>query len=676
LHIKRLLAVVMTGFSRGDISSVRIDERGNPRTVDMTVKSNVISGLKVAGKPACSAQGCQIALELREWILYVDAVPADQINNVVVFPFPQFPLTENPVNFFKNRDVNGVSLPVLRKNGLSRQNVQFFTFDETAVQVEAPPYAKSDVFLLPAGGREIALLPATRLNPKWTLTNQSSSPGTGPAVATTPAGSGTPAAPAPARQMMHLVLEPRPVPNWPPGVLALRLKEILEASNGFRAVVRAGGESVTNTLPQLEVAGSRLIVWSGQSHEAAQFTLEGWPAFLGTEPVISPPVPSGVAEGRIQPNHHVARASVTIPPMHLADKWQVSVEPINQIYGRPQPARMDERCEFNLRTKIANSVPQVDRLVRDGASLRSTANVQIAQGAQLELEVKQPGLAPCFAQVVPLSQEISWKRENNTPVAATKVALTPRGRWLLALYAPQGIGTGLPGEASSQSIIDARYQILDWTTQYLDKWRDRFFSQTDPIRTALGFDLALVSGADVQSAEPFAEASVITGQYRQSPTAQFKIDRIGDQRLNAFLGGARGSGSAPSIDSLQQTIIRYSNLFSPLSNEKYPVVFYVAAGLPNPESCRDWKRMTANVPARVLAIAFASSSTTLIAQYLGQNSEAIADNTEQRSLGYYCKGENESVLFFAPFQDLVARAPDLTLEPLFRRMDRFMGLLN
>src|SRR5262249_10583226 len=154
----------------------------------------------------------------------------------------------------------------------------------------------------------------------------------------------------------------------------------------------------------------------------------------------------------------------------------------------------------------------------------------------------------------------------------THVKLVIRGRWLLGLYGPQSIGTGLD-DASDQSIFDAKEYIINSFVRFLDKVRKSDFQDSQPMIRAVGYDLALMNSADA-GLRGFAERSVLSGGYRQPKTDLFQLDQEGDRRLNDFDRGPSSSGSAADFQQVGEKIIRYSLLFGELSGESHPVAIY------------------------------------------------------------------------------------------------------
>ena len=564
--------------------------------------------------------------------------------------------------------LNNVFLPIKKKENESDQHSVIYLFDGSAFRLEsrearpAPvvvpgTVASRQIFLRRVRNTyELNFAPTAlpQLRPEAILQSPISHP------------------------LLHIVLEPRQVPGWPAGRVAEGLRKLL-ADNRVRAVVSAGGQEIPAENRQLEVLGSKVVLWSGELRDNWSVRLQGLPASLMQEPIGSASQNS-VAEGRIGANQWIARLPITIPPVLLSDGWQINIKVVNRIYGRDEPARVNELCDFKLINRVGGSTVVLSQLTKDGDVLRSTARVDTARltDARLELEVRPiEGSARCLQQSLPLPP-LSWHMVENVATASAGVTLRPRGRWFLGLYAPQSIGAGMPVQASAQAIFEARSQIVVSLMAWLEASRQRFFAETDPSRAAVGFDLALITGADVPATAPFEEASVIVGKYRQPRTLQFRLDSTGEQRLERFLAGPRGTGSAPSFQALESVIARYSNLFGQLDQAgSAPIVVYLGAGTPNPDSCRDWTQMTANVrPVGVFAINFVSAYAAAIRQSLGGGGSAAPENSGTRVLGYSCKGEHESALLFAPFPDLVALAPDLVLQAIFDRLDVWLAARN
>jgi hypothetical protein len=670
-----LVISALAGSGRGsDVVSVRVDDIGEPRNGELKVKGSLLRTLTIAGHPpACTAQlVCRADLELKEWLLKFGTLPEEEVPHMRLIPWYRLAEAGRLENFFDRiGGLDNVFLPFMRKENEPDQHSVIYLFDGSAFTLESREVRPAAV-VVPEGAasRQIFL---RRVRNGYELKVPSpSEPDTGPI-----AGQQQAAEPPAPRSQLHVVLDPWEVRGRPPGLVAQGLKRVLE-ENGFRAIVSAGGQEIPPESRQLEVLGSKLLVWSGELRDGWSVRLEGLPRPLGEAPVGSASQNS-VPEGRIAANHWIARIPVIVPPGMLSNSWQVSIKAVNRIYGSNQPAQSNELCEFKLVSRANDSRNVVSQLTKEGDVLRSTARVDTSNlvDARLEIEViPSGGAAPCVQQSVALAP-LSWQMINNVPTASGAVTLTPRGRWFLALYAPQGIGGGIPVEASAQSVFEARSQIVDSMMIWLELSRKRYFADVDPSKAALGFDLALVGAADVPATAPFEEANVIVGQYRQPKTTQFKIDSMGERRLEAFFRGPRAVGGAPSFEALERMILRYARLFGPLDPEgSAPIVVYVGAGTPNPDSCRDWAQMTANVkPIRLLALAFVSASAAAIRQSLG-NSGAVPENTATRPLGYSCKGENESALLLVPFPDLIARAPDLVLQGIFEKLDLWMATRN
>jgi hypothetical protein len=649
---------------------LRVDDTGQPRPGELVVKGQLLPTLTIAGKrPTCTAQlYCRTDLDLKEWVLHLGLLPEEDVPQVRVIPWSRFSDPGGLGPFFERIGVNNIWLPFKRRGAELDQDGLIYLFDGSELKLESREIKPLPVVAPEAvASREIFLKRVRNLYElKFRLSAE-------PNAA---ASAGAQQSPAPAaRSVLHVVLEPQAVPGWTATRVTERLRKLLEESRAH-GVVSAGGQEIQAENQQLEVLGPKVLVWSGELRDGSSVRVDGLPPSVTQEPA-GPATPSTMREGRIGVDDRVTRIRIGVPPELLSDNWQFSIKAVNRIYGREEPARPNELCKFKLINRVDDSSPA--RLTRDGNFLRSTENVIASKlvEARLELEVTPAeGAARCVQQTVALPRsQLTWQMAGNVATVSSTVELMPRGRWFLGLYAPQGIGAGMSEQASEQALFDARNQIIDKMVSWLDLARKRYFAESDPSKAALGFDLALLSGADVARSTPFEEADVIVGQYRQPKVLQFKLDDLGEKRLERFLGGARGGGSAPSLEALGNMIARYSGLFGKLDPEGWaPIVVYVGAGTPNPDSCRDWAQLVANLkPIHVFAIAFVSASAADIRQSLGPRAGAEAANAGTRVVGYACKGESDSVLLFAPFPELLARSPDLVLQGIFDRMDILMA---
>jgi hypothetical protein len=681
-HLARVVISALAGGKTSGLLSINIDDQGVMRAGELKVRGELLRTLTLGGKRVaeyCDAhgQGCRLDLQLGEWVVYLDAVPEEQAAKVNVYANVQLIRTEEPIAFFKRlqsngKVLNGITLPALQKEGLRRAHIRIHLLPESQLRLEVRDREEtSKIIPTSLSPGEMALV---NVGPaKWELRVKMADAENVPAVSMLPSAP-LAGAPSAVRHIAHLVLEPSPVTGWSPEQVAQSMKRLLD-EKAVQVVLQAG--RLSGERPA-QIVGKNLIVWSREVPPDAlrnpQFDYVSLPSDVVISPV-SGPVMAIATEGTIHPNDVVMRASATLPPPLLAKQWQVNIEALSRIYGQEQPARTNETCEFNLVSRSEGGAPtRLQTLSREGGGLRSPVPIEASRllsGTQLALEVVPKGISRCLAETLPLTAW--WKLENGVPTVSARVKLTPPGRWFLGLFAPQGIGAGMSGGAVS----DAQNQITDSMIEYLDKWRERFFPSNDPTNAALGFDLALVSAADANTADQFAEAAVITGQYRQQKTTKFRIDSVGQQRLDAFIR-ERGAGGAPPFEALQRTIERYAHLFAVPANSELAassVVFYVGAVSPNPDTCRDWKQMTAALQskARVVAVAFASESAAGIRDRLGSNSQAVEESFASRS-GYRCDSGNGSVLLLVPFPDLVARAPEITLNPVFRRLDQLVAM--
>jgi hypothetical protein len=249
--------------------------------------------------------------------------------------------------------------------------------------------------------------------------------------------------------------------------------------------------------------------------------------------------------------------------------------------------------------------------------------------------------------------------------------LTP-GRWLLGLYGPQNIGVGV--DASATAIADAQDQILISLTRFLDDFRVQNFKSP-------AADLVLMTGSGASSALP--EKNVITGTSRRPRSEKLQLDHEGDRRLAAFLSGPSSAGAEASFKSVGDMIRRYGQAAGESSGQRPPIAIYVGAARPRPDSCPEWKKMTADVAAtfsskpRVFGVVFANASAGQIDQQLGQNergtNEAIA---AARTRVATCNGEGGSALLFISFPDLVSNTPESMLVQAFGAVRRRAEMLQ
>jgi hypothetical protein len=246
------------------------------------------------------------------------------------------------------------------------------------------------------------------------------------------------------------------------------------------------------------------------------------------------------------------------------------------------------------------------------------------------------------------------------------------GRWLLGLYGPQNIGVGL--DASAGAIADAQDQILISLTRFLDDFHAQSFKSP-------AVDLVLMTSSGASSA--FPEKDVITGTSRRPRSEKLQLDHEGDRRLAAFLSGPSSAGAEASFKSVGDMITRYGQAAGESSGQRQPIAIYVGAARPRPDSCPEWKKMTADVAAnlsskpRVFGVVFANASAGQIDQQLGRNergdNEAIA---AARTRVATCNGEGGSALLFVSFPDLVSHAPESMLSPAFEAIRRRAEMLQ
>src|SRR5262249_7329205 len=138
--IKRLLVASLTGS--GKISGIRSlsirRESADIRTGTLVAKGELARDLKIAGKPIrCLASTCNVEIELKEWVLYLQALPNvnQHLSDVRIFPVLRM-WTQGVVQFLQMLGVNDVSLPVLFKDGERHPHIKFFAFDEMALRLE------------------------------------------------------------------------------------------------------------------------------------------------------------------------------------------------------------------------------------------------------------------------------------------------------------------------------------------------------------------------------------------------------------------------------------------------------------------------------------------------------------------------------------------------------------
>ncbi len=254
----------------------------------------------------------------------------------------------------------------------------------------------------------------------------------------------------------------------------------------------------------------------------------------------------------------------------------------------------------------------------------------------------------------------------NPPVSPPSTEEQTPGRWLLGLFGPQSIGVGV--DASASAIADAQDQILNSLTRFLDDFRVQSFKSP-------AADLVLMTSSDASSA--FLEKNVITGTSRRPRSEKLQLDQEGDRRLAAFFSGPNSAGAEASFKSVGDMIRRYGQAAGESSGQRPPIAIYVGAARPRPDSCPEWKKMTADVAAsfsskpRVFGVVFANASAGQIDQQLGRNDRgnnvAIA---AARTRVATCNGEGGSALLFVSFPDLVSHTPESMLAQAFGAVRR------
>jgi hypothetical protein len=254
----------------------------------------------------------------------------------------------------------------------------------------------------------------------------------------------------------------------------------------------------------------------------------------------------------------------------------------------------------------------------------------------------------------------------NPPASPLPAAgLTP-GRWLLGLYGPQNVGVGV--DASAGAIADAQDQILDSLTRFLDDFHGQNFKSP-------AIDLILMTRSGASS--DFPEKNVITGTTRRPRSDKLQLDHEGHRRLAAFLAGPGSAGAEASFKSVGDMIRSYGQGAGESAGQRPPIAIYVGAARPRPDSCLEWKKMTADIAAglssrpRVFGIVFADASAGEVDEQLGRNergdNEAIA---AARTRVATCNGEGGSVLLFVSFPDLISHKPESVLAQVFGAVRR------
>jgi hypothetical protein len=279
------------------------------------------------------------------------------------------------------------------------------------------------------------------------------------------------------------------------------------------------------------------------------------------------------------------------------------------------------------------------------------------------------------------SQQSPNQQSPNQQGAANPEVAPPRspGPWLLGLYGPQNIGVGV--DANAGVIADAKDQILTSMIRFLDDFHTQSFRS--PIA-----DLVLMTTPDAAAAA-FPLKNVLNGTSRQPPAdkpGKLQLDHEGDRRLAAFLSGPTSSGAEASFNSVGDMIKHYAQQARRLrgdSGQRPPVVIYVGAVRPLPNTCAEWKKMTAdlavNLPGRprVLGVVFANISVGQIDQQLGRNERGAPEPIAARTRAPTCNGDGGSTLLFVPFPDLTSHTPEDVLAQAFgavrRRADQLQN---
>lgn len=672
------------------------DSSSESRSGTLVLKRALISALRIADRPVeCEAATCNADILLREWVLLLNALPEKEATGVHAVPSVQLGGFANFSQFYKQLNIDSKYLPPLRKPGVQQPHMRVHLPDNSLFQVQFRNYNdKNPLTIYIPSDRSFGTLSLVNVSDSQWRLDPSAATST-PTLASNPtpqAGPPRAAPPAPAApsRRAHLVLQAlTQQPGWPVERANQRLLRLLQASTpeAFRPSLNTnGGQTVASDEPKAEVSQEGVVVWSGEPPQSEYtWKFNGLPAGL-PDPKPSAFGPVTRPDKRIHPTEMVARAVVPIPMNLLYDRWNINVAATNRIYGRQTSIEANELCDFHLMAQSNDATTSdFDAVLKmssqAGTRVLRTANPVesirlLGEDTKFQLNIRgRDGAARCASGKTDLPPISQWSigEDSSGGTLTVNVLVNPRGRWLLGLYAPQDLGLV---EGDSRSIADAQIEIFKRVTTSLDEWRSRHFSTVDPARSALGFDLALLSGVDatISGATPFAEANIITGKYRQSPTQQFQLDGDGIQRFNEFMSGPKSAGGAPSFDALGRSVQRYSALFSNLSDDRAPIVFYVGANKPLPNSCSEWMRATQSISAlpgkpRALAVVFANSSASDIARDLGKETQTRTENFNSLSRGYSCEGANRSLLVFVPFTDLVAQRPKLVLDGVFRTLD-------
>jgi hypothetical protein len=516
-------------------------------------------------------------------------------------------------------------------------------------------------------------------------------PPPGGTAVTPPQAPASPSAPAHESPVaLHLVLkpaEPRP-DGWSPIRLAKRLLDILRAS----AIQFSPKDGDVSRPPQLELTAAEdaVIAWSGAKPQVA-------PKWMPSRPVegvrfsapAQPPADRPGGQGlRIRPNDAVAFSEFTIETPFLYERWQVSIDAVRKVNGQELPDSSNELCSFSLsftdsgeRIRLTPAEQAGRRILQSDPIPSQKFASLFTLPAQLEVQNNDAN-ATCAPQRSDLGAFESWKTSDHPADRSlgrieTRVSLGIRGRWLLALFGPQSIGTGLD-DASAAKVSDVKDDIINSLIKFLGSVREQRFPYTQPMKAAVGYDLALMSSADAGS-RGFAETSVLTGGYRQPKTNDFELDREGNKRLDDFLQGPHCCGSAADFREVGEKIARYSRLFGELSGESHPVVIYVGAAPSLRNLCSSWKEMTRDAAAlsggpRAFGIVFANVGAGQINEQLERTGRGREKALGLRVRGLTCEGDSGSMLLVVPFPDLVARPSETVLNAAFDIVQEWMAL--
>jgi hypothetical protein len=692
--------------ARADVGEVYVaDGPSESRPGKLIVKRKLLDKLNIAGRPVeCKETKCLLEIELREWILYLNALTADEASQARVVPIVQLSGPPTLHLFYKWLQINDQYLPTLRPADVPFAHLRIYLFDNSLVKLTLGKHSVDNIppILIPSdhslGALSLSntpdsgwiLKPSLPLGQESTPTVSKQTPKGGPpkkthAVSVQP--------PPPPRA--HIILQARvEKAGWPSERSNQRLLRILQSKQDepFRAVLFSSDQRpFESTDSKVVPSKDGLIVWSGEIPQGSNLwhvQFSGLPSDLQMPREISFETAT-FSDGRINTNDRIAHVVVNIPELLLYESWNLNILAVNRIYGRDVPVETNELCEPHLILQGDSKESGLDVILNPSSqgAMRVFRSVnpldwsQLIEAKKAQLEIRaHGGSARCVPSQTDLPRPAQWNASDDSTGAnlSTLVVLSPRGRWLLGLYAPQDIGVGIP--TAGLRIAEAQNEIFNRLTTFLDDSRERYFRNSEPARSALGFDLALLSGADatISDSVPFAEANVITGQYRTSPTQLFRLDRQGDQRLNAFMSGPKGAGGAPPLAAVDRSIRRYAALFGKLSDDRPPIVIYVGAMRPLPSSCDEWTSMTQSLfklpgKPRVVGVTFVNSAAAEIERDLGRNSQAQVEHFTRASLGFSCEVGKQSLLLIVPFPDLVANSPGLILDGVFRRLDDWLA---